>query len=209
MNLRPSSPPRALMVDVDGVVVRHPQGLRWDHDMQADLGLDGDLLQEQFFVPHFDDIAVGRADLHERLAPVLAKIAPHLTPEVLTDYWFAKDACLDGALLDDLSGLRARGLELHLATVQEHRRAAYLWTTLGLKDRFDAMHYAADYGLQKPDPAFFRAVAARTGFAPAELVLIDDKPQNVDSARACGWGGVVWDGSLALERALGEAGISL
>jgi len=200
---------RALMVDVDGVVVRHPDGRRWDRDMKADLGLEPADLQRVFFVPHFEDVVLGRADLHDRLAPALAEIAPHLSVETLTDYWFSKDAQLDCVLLDALADIRAKGLELHLATVQEHRRADYLWTTLGLRERFDAIHYAAAYGARKPDPAFFEAVCVRTGFAPRDVVLIDDSPANVEAALSCGWGAVLWDGTRSLVEALGEAGIVL
>ena len=198
---------RALMVDVDGVVVRHPQGLRWDHSLETDLGLSSKDLQDAFFSPHFADIVLGRVDLHERLAPVLAEIAPHLTSRQFADYWFAKDSHLDMALLDDLSGLRPSGLELHLATVQEHHRARHLWETLGLRDRFDAMHYAADYGFKKPDAAFFRAVEQRTGLAPGEVLLIDDSPRNVEAALNCGWGAVLWDGSERLEALLARTGV--
>lgn len=190
------------MVDVDGVVVRHPDGLRWDHSIEADLGVSPADLQDRFFKPHFGEIVAGKADLHDRLAPVLAKIAPHLTSHQLTEYWFAQDSHLDQTLLDDLAALRGDGLELHLATVQEHHRARYLWETLRLRDRFEAIHYAADYGVGKPDPAFFKAVEARTGFEAAELLLIDDSARNIESARACGWAGVIWDGARRLRELL-------
>ena len=66
------------MVDVDGVViVPRPGG--WGADLEGDLGLSAAKLQELFFKPHWDDIVLGRAGLHERLAPVLAIIAPHPT----------------------------------------------------------------------------------------------------------------------------------
>ncbi len=198
---------RALMVDVDGVVVRHPEGRRWDADMEVDLGLSPDDLQRAFFTPHFEDIVLGRADLHERLAPALAEIAPHLTSDRLAAYWFEQDGHLDHVLLEDLAGYRAAGLELHLATVQEHHRARHLWRTLGLNTRFEAMHYAADYGCKKPDTAFFRQVEARTGFAPHELLLIDDSARNVDGARACGWSAILWTGELRLAEALAQAGV--
>jgi len=194
------------MVDVDGVVVRHPQGLRWDHRMEADLGLAPADLQERFFAPHFKDIVTGRADLHDRLGPVLAEIAPHLTSRELTDYWFAQDAHLDHDLLGDLAALRARGVGMHLATVQEHHRAAYLWERLGLRDRFDAMHYAADYGVGKPDPAFFAAVEARTGLAGRDMLLIDDSARNVEAARDCGWAAALWTGERPLAEVLAEQG---
>lgn len=186
------------MVDVDGVVVhpRYPGG--WAERLGIDLGLAVADLGKAFFAPHWEDISLGRADLHDRLGPVLAEIGPHLTSRQVTDYWFANDARLDQVLLDDLAALRAGGLQLHLATVQEHHRARYLWDTLGFRDRFDAIHYSADYGVGKPDLAFFRAVEARTGFAASELLLIDDRASNVEAAVACRWGGLLWDGSQRL-----------
>jgi putative hydrolase of the HAD superfamily len=190
---------RALMVDVDGVVIT-PRPGGWAATLEADLGLSGETLQAHFFRPHWDDVVMGRAGLHDRLAPVLAQHAPHLTSQALAAYWFEKDALLDEGLLADLADLRARGVELHLATVQEHERAAYIWDRLGFRDRFDAMHYAADLGCGKPDPAFYAAIEARTGYAPADLILIDDRTANVDAALAAGWGGVLWDGT----RRLGE-----
>jgi len=184
---------KALMLDVDGVLIT-PRPGGWAVDLEKDLGLSRAALAEHFFAVHWDDVVMGRAGLHERLAPVLAKIAPHLTSERLAAYWFEKDAILDARLLGDLAEIRARGIALHLATVQEHLRADYIWATLGLRERFDAMHYAADLGCGKPDPAFFAKVGERAGFAAGEMLLIDDKLENVEAARAAGWGGLHWTG---------------
>jgi putative hydrolase of the HAD superfamily len=186
------------MVDVDGVLVRGPPGWRWDEDLEADLGIKPDDLQRQFFTPHFADVVFGRAELEERLALALPAFAPHVTARQLIAYWFEKDAHLDHQLLADLATVRARGIQLHLATVQEQRRADYLWTTLGLKDHFDGLHHSAAYGVGKPDPAYFSAVERRTGFTAAELLLIDDRQTNVDAAVAAGWGGVLWTGQQRL-----------
>lgn len=195
---------KALMVDVDGVVVTRPEsGRRWDHDLEADLGVPAEALQRVFFQPHFKAISEGRAPIEPHLAAALAEIAPHVSAEAMMAYWFAKDAHLDHALLADLAGLRARGLALHLATVQEHRRADYLWTTLGLGARFDGLHHSAAVGAAKPDLAYFRGVEARTRFAPAELLLIDDSVRNVDGARAAGWSAVLWTGEERLETVIG------
>jgi putative hydrolase of the HAD superfamily len=195
---------KALMVDVDGVLVTRPDGRPWSWNMQADLGLDPQLLQSRFFTPHWPDVMYGRADLHDRLGPVLAEIAPHLTSQAVADYWFANDANLDHGLLKDLADLRDTGVALHLATVQEHHRARYLWDTLGLRDRFEAIHYSADYGCGKPDPAFYHAAAARTGFAAQDLLLIDDRASNVEAALACGWRAALWDGSRRLAQVLAD-----
>jgi len=193
---------KALMVDVDGVLLTQPPGASWADRLHADLGLDPRVLGEAFFKPHWDDVAMGRADLHARLAPVLAQVAPHLTSQALAAYWFAHDANRDEALLADLAQARAGGLALHLATVQEHHRARYLWETLGFGERFDAMHHSAGLGVGKPDPAFFSAVGRRTGLAAHEMRLIDDRLENVEAARAAGWSGFHWTRGARLAQAL-------
>ena len=198
-------PLKALMLDVDGVLIT-PRPGGWAVDMEADLGLSRAALAEHFFAVHWSEVVMGLAGLHERLSPVLARIAPHLTSERLAAYWFERDALLDHQLLDDLAAVRARGIALHLATVQEHLRADYLWTTLDFRERFDAMHYAADLGCGKPDPAFFAQVVERTGLAPAEMLLIDDKVENVAAARTAGWGAALWDGTELLAAILAREG---
>ena len=200
-------PIKALMVDVDGVVVTSPEPHGWSTHLERDLGLAPSRLQEAFFAVHFDDIVHGRARLRDRLPPVLADIAPHLSAETLIAYWFEQDAHLDHGLLAQIDALRATGLKAHLATVQEHERADYLWTRLGLKDHFDDIHYAADLGWAKPAAEFFSAVEMRCGYAPDELFFIDDKFANVDAARALGWNAVVWTGEQTLEALMKQAGV--
>ncbi|WGU40258.1 MULTISPECIES: HAD family hydrolase [unclassified Phenylobacterium] len=193
------------MVDVDGVIVVHPDPAGWSTNLKRDLGLAIELLQEKFFAPNFHDIVHGRAALRERLAPVLADIAPHLTCDQLCAYWFENDSHLDHDLLDQLAAFRARGYALHLATVQEHERAAYLWNDMGLKDRFDAIHYAADLGHAKPADGFYAAIEARTGYAPSDLFFIDDKAANVLAAQARGWKAAVWTGQDRLADLIARA----
>ena len=196
---------KILMVDVDGVLIRSPPG-GWFRDLQADLGLPQHVLETEFFDIHWAEIAVGRASLPARLGPVLERCAPHLTARGLMDYWFRRDAEVDPTFLGQLEPLRASGVALHLATNQEHERAAFLWKTLGLQDHFAAMHYSADVGWAKPDPGFFTTVVARTGYAPADLTLVDDRPENVAAARQAGWGGLYWDGTGTLADLLAKGG---
>ena len=164
-------PLKALMVDVDGVLIVHPDPKGWSSNLERDLGLPATLLQEAFFKPHWADILHGRAELLERLGTVLSEIAPHLSADQLVRYWFANDAHLNHNLLAQLAEVRARGVELHLATVQEYQRANYLWNTLDLRTQFDKMHYAANLGWAKPAPQFFAEIEARTGYEGTNCFL--------------------------------------
>ena len=145
---------------------------------------------------------IGRAALADRLAPVLATIAPHLTPQRLIDYWFSQDARLDEALLAELGALRKRGMPVHLATNQDHLRADYLMRIVGLSDHVDGIHYSADLGCRKPDAAFFHQVATRLDRAPRDLLLIDDAIENVRGAQAVGWSAIHWTAQRSLAECL-------
>ncbi|WP_159793549.1 HAD family hydrolase [Puerhibacterium puerhi] len=193
---------RALMVDVDGVVVRRSGGRTWHADLEADLGIRPEDLDRVFFRAHFDDVLAGRADLFERLDDALTQLSATVPSRELVDYWFARDAMLDTRLLDDLAAAREAGYDAHLATVQEHHRARYLWHTLGLRHHFTAIHYAADLGHRKTDPAFYAAVEGRTGLRPARHCLVDDSEANVAAARAAGWAAYRWDATSVLDDVL-------
>ncbi|WEK49489.1 MAG: HAD-IA family hydrolase [Candidatus Kaistia colombiensis] len=193
---------KAIMVDVDGVLIVHPDQRGWSANLERDVGIAASTLQTDFFAPHWDDIIHGRASLRERLGPALQKMNPDVTCDELIDYWFSHDAHLNYALLAELASFRGSGAKVHLATVQEHERADYLWEELGLRSQFDGLHYAAALGCSKPDASFYRAIERRTGFKPQELFFIDDKIANVESARACGWNAALWTGKASLRSLL-------
>lgn len=88
--------------------------------------------------------------------------------------------------------LRAAGYGVHLGTNQAAHRSAFMRTTLGYDDLFDVSCYSFDLGAAKPEPEFFRRAAARIGADPREIVFVDDKADNVSSARSIGMTGVHW-----------------
>lgn len=196
---------KVLMVDVDGVLVhgRPSDGLHYCTDLERDLGLRRDLIEQEFFrTPHWGEIVTGRDDLEPRLASVLAKIAPDVSAATLINYWFANDSGLDRTLLADLAALRAKGIQMFLATNQEHRRAAYLMENLELSSYFDGIFYSAMLGYQKPAPEFFRLATERVGIDASEIAFIDDYPPNIEAARQCGWKAMHWAPGSRLEDAL-------
>jgi putative hydrolase of the HAD superfamily len=190
---------KAIMVDVDGVLVLHPDVKGWTVHLDRDLGISVETLQRRFFDVYWDDIVCGRATLRDRLGPVLEELWPRVSCEDLIDYWFANDAHVNLELVGALKRLRRQGIELHLATVQEHERALYLWETLDFQSHFDGMHYAAALGCAKPDPAFFKRIEDRTGLAPSDIFFIDDKAANVEAAQNVGWSAALWKPEIKLD----------
>jgi len=50
--------------------------------------------------------------------------------------------------------------------------------------RFDVRVWSCQLGVVKPDPAIYRHTIAELGVRPEEALFIDDKPANIDAARA-------------------------
>jgi putative hydrolase of the HAD superfamily len=191
---------RTLMLDVDGVLVngRPSDGLPFATALEADLGLSSERLQKAFFHRYWEAIVTGKEPMTERLVDVLAEIAPHLSAETLTAYWFANDSRIDADVLDGAATLRAEGWRIFLATNQEHLRAKYLMETLGLGRHVDGIVYSAALGHKKPTHAFFRGAETAVAADPQTLVLVDDLIANVEAARRCGWRAIHWTRQGAL-----------
>lgn len=62
-------------------------------------------------------------------------------------------------------------------------------------------------GLLKPDPAIFALACERFGYAPSELLLIDDSARNIEGARAAGFDVHHFTDPAALKPALESRGL--
>ena len=184
----------ALMVDVDGVLVdgRPEDGCPWQTSLEEVFGFTADTLHEQFFVPSWENIVLGRYGLMELLTSALQKIAPNVNPAEFVSFWFKNDSRLAAPLLQELLLIRSAGIRVYLATNQEHLRAANLMETLGLAEHVDGIFYSAQLGARKPDTQFFSKVRAAVGLRDEEILLIDDSQDNVDAALNAGWRALHW-----------------
>ena len=185
---------KAIMLDVDGVLVngKSAAGEHWASTLSEDLGVEYSILQERFFDTHWELIVTGQTGLRERLGMVLLQHAPDVTVDRIISYWFENDAHIDQGFLEALKSIKETGLAVHLATNQEHERAAFLMNGLRLAAHVDGCHYSAAIGHRKPSTAFYREVERRVGLKPHELLLIDDSPQNVQAASDAGWHATRW-----------------
>jgi putative hydrolase of the HAD superfamily len=86
-----------------------------------------------------------------------------------------------------LDALRAEGRRLAVASNFDQRLPALL-AGLGLAPGLEGVLLPSALGAAKPDPAFFAAVAARLGVAPAAAAYVGDDPeQDVAAARRAGF----------------------
>lgn len=197
--------PSIVFFDVDGVLIdgwRASPGHHrsWDASLEADFGIEPRAFRAAFFGPpefrHASPMfacILGRRHLEDALGEVLPRLGYQGPVEDFIAYWFEKDAVLNDEVLELVRRIRASGAELYLATGQEHRRARYLWHTLGLSRLFDAMFYSAAIGYWKQDIRFFEAINQALRIGPSDRPLFfDDQPLVVSTARRAGWDAVLF-----------------
>jgi putative hydrolase of the HAD superfamily len=198
-----SSP--VLVLDIDGVVTVARPG-SWHANLTTDLGLDYGEIQHGFFRKDWQEVVRGRLDLYVALHNYFEPKGMADKIDAFVRYWFEKDAVIDRAVLAEADAWRKRtGGKVFAATNQEHHRATYLRDQAGLGAHFDEIVYSAALGVCKPERVFFTNAQARMGVAVAQSILfVDDKVENVDGARMCGWRAMLYRGPESLARALIE-----
>ncbi|KAG2342940.1 HAD-like protein [Suillus weaverae] len=67
---------------------------------------------------------------------------------------------------------------------------------------FDGIFTSAGVGERKPNLGFYKAVISSTGVDPSRTIFVDDKIENVLSARSLGMRGIVFDDHRKVVRAL-------
>lgn len=179
----------AIVWDFDGVIndtVRDGHPI-WHRDIKADLGIDPEDMRLNFFIPHFQEIVVGKKDLKDTLVHVLPDIGFTGTVDDFIMYWFEKDLVLDNRILGLIDRTTEAGISAYLGTNQEPYRAAFLANVPDLQNRFQKMFVSGHLGVKKPDAEFFNHVQTEIGEVPERLLFIDDSLEHIKVARDLGW----------------------
>ena len=98
---------------------------------------------------------------------------------------------------------RALGTPCYLASNQEANRASFMSTQLGFGDVFDSEFHSCGVGAKKPETPYFTAVADELGAPLEELLLFDDKQENVDAARSTRMGAELYHHRHGIQALLG------
>jgi putative hydrolase of the HAD superfamily len=144
-----------------------------------------------------------------RNGPVVeASMLGHLTPEefhrslckkINVDLPFEQFIDIWNGLLspnDDMASLVAElsaDHSLALASNTDATHFAFSTENFGVMQAFDQNFLSYEMGLLKPDPAYFHHVLYGLWASPANCIFIDDRPDNVRSARNLGINGLVFE----------------
>ncbi|MFV0485327.1 MAG: HAD-IA family hydrolase [Candidatus Saccharimonadales bacterium] len=84
-----------------------------------------------------------------------------------------------------LDGLRGK-YPLMLFSDNLHEWVEYIRNTSELLDYFDACYFSNDIGMVKSDDGAFEYVVSDLELLPSEILFIDDRRENLESALRCG-----------------------
>lgn len=70
---------------------------------------------------------------------------------------------------------------------REREEARYGFTSM-----VDVAVYTHEEGVHKPHPLIYAIASERVGYPPSEIVFLDDRPENIDAARACGYQAILF-----------------
>lgn len=174
--------PSAVLLDY-GCVISRPQSDRDLRRIEAAAGLEPDVLWQRYWdlrIPYDEgqaDDAYWSAVLGRPLTP--AELARLVELDVAS--WLQTD----DRMTEALPVLAARGMRLGLLsnapTVLARAVADQPWTA-----PFTGLVFSADVGSCKPAHAAYVAAADALGVAPADVLFVDDRPENVAGAEAAG-----------------------
>ena len=176
----PRHKPRALLIDMDGVLrIFDPVIV---HAVERKYGLGaGTLWQTAKRVAHMHLALTGRITHDEWMAEVARALD---APEAVAE-WNRYHGSIDPVVRHVVAAVRAAGYPVALGTNATDRLDSDL-AEFGLSDAFDAVVNASVVGYAKPHPSFYAAAAEALGVPETEILLLDDSPRFVAGARAAG-----------------------
>lgn len=93
-----------------------------------------------------------------------------------------------------IAAVRASGIKCYVASNRQTQRAEFMSNDLGYASMFDGELYSCHLGAAKPSEAYFELALNAVGADASSTLFIDDRPENVFSARRVGLHSFVYDG---------------
>ncbi len=199
--LPPAKPARAIVFDMDGVVLDSPPMhlLTWQRTL-APLGieltaadhypLEG--LPTEITAQRLTERFLGEACSNEE-ARRLASAKRALFRDIF-------EPTLVQGILPLLHDLRGRGYRLGLVTGSARSVVDESLAPTGVLGFFEVVITGDEVARGKPDPEPYRTAAARLGLAPSQCLAIENAPLGISSARAAGLGCVALETTLPAEQ---------
>lgn len=201
---------KALLIDADGVI-QHMK-VPWEDAFAELLETDDATVIQRFTAEIYAAEATGLTHA-EGFEDALTRT---LTSWNLSDKFENVVAAMrniqtDDSIISIIQSLRRKGMGCYLASNQEAGRARHMSEQLRYSSLFDREFYSCFLGVAKPDRRFFEKALSLTEGDASSTLFLDDKLENVESARRTGLHAVVVrgeHGADALRALLANFGVT-
>ncbi|MGL6209933.1 MAG: HAD family hydrolase [Paracoccaceae bacterium] len=197
--------PQAVIFDIGNVLIT------WNPEAFYDARIGADRRQRFMAeVPiHAANLAVDAGAPFRDTIYGLAEAHPDWATEIRWwhDDWLAMvDPVIEGSVTL-LRALKAKGVPVFALTNFGRETFDIALARFDFLREFDRAYVSGHMEVIKPDPAIYAAVEKDCGIEPQALLFADDRPENIDAARARGWGGHLFDGPEGWARRLVDEGL--
>ncbi|MEM1298047.1 MAG: HAD-IA family hydrolase [Pseudomonadota bacterium] len=177
--------------DFDGVLNLNHDGRRyvWEDAFLDAVGQPAADFGAFVFSSATPQVLTGQIDILDRLEAWTQAVPCKMSAAEILAFWLEQDARPDARMIAMVDRLKTHGTRQIITTNNEARRAAYISEQMGFGARMERVFASGPMGVAKPDPGYYTHVADAMKVPPGDLVLIDDKPENVEAAIASGWQG--------------------
>jgi len=196
-----------ILWDVGGVLLTNG----WDHKERAAVlshfGVDRNAFEQRHPEPN-DLWEKGLLTVEEYLQKTVFYEPRSFSVVEFIDAMRAESKVLNDSALGIIGEL-ASSDSLLLATVNNEARELndYRIDTFGLRDYFKAFFSSCYVGLRKPDPQIYKLALDVLRRDAAAVAFVDDRPGNVEAAKAVGIHGIVYQGAEKLKLEFERLGI--
>lgn len=199
---------KAVLFDMDGVI-RH-----WDSEGAREgeeaAGLPaGSVEKVAYDVPEFWQTQVGECTAREWADAVGRALVAEHGPgaDRAAEIYFQHAGRIDAEMVALVGEVRQHATVALLSNATDQLREHLAHHDL--VETFDVVFCSAELRMAKPDVAIFRHAASVLGVEPGECFFTDDRPANVEGARAAGMHAEVFTSRAELVRHLAALGLDV
>jgi HAD superfamily hydrolase (TIGR01509 family) len=107
------------------------------------------------------------------------------------------------------AAVRALGLPTYILSNTNDLQAQFIRRRFPFFSQFDGYVLSFEHGCMKPAPKLYDVVERLAQRRGAELIYMDDRPENVETARERGWQAIVHASPEVTQRTLRQAGLAV
>ena len=196
---------KAIIFDFDGVINMNERNgeFRWQENLERDWGLAPADFNPKTFNRDFEaEVIPGNKKVAKHLIETIPERLNHENVEEFIAYWFSRDMHPDDEMLSLVQQVKDIGIDVHIGTNNEPRRAHQIWHEAGMVNYFHRFFTAGHIGKAKPFAGFYNHIEQALGLKGSDLLMVDDVEANVEGARTCGWHGHHFENIEGLQSAL-------